>query len=157
MQYCYLNTPIGKLLLAGEDDALVCIAFPQGKMQRKPDPDWKLTKDAFPEARKQLGEYFEGKRRTFDLKLAPSGTPFQQQVLNALRKIPYGKTVSYADIARQIGRPGAARAVGAANGRNPLPIVIPCHRVIGSKGALTGFGGGIETKKALLALESEAG
>lgn len=154
MKYCYLETPIGKLLLAGKDDELHCIAFPNGKMKREPDADWMHVKSAFPEARRQLKEYFAGKRQVFDLKLAPNGTPFQRQVLDALQQIPYGETASYADIARKLGRPGAARAVGAANGRNPLPIVIPCHRVIGSKGALTGFGGGIETKKALLALEN---
>ena len=102
----------------------------------------------------QLNEYFEGRRKDFTLDLKPSGTPFQLSVLAALEQIPYGQTRTYAEIARQIGRPKAVRAVGAANGRNPLPIVIPCHRVIGSDGSLTGFGGGIAAKQYLLSLET---
>jgi methylated-DNA-[protein]-cysteine S-methyltransferase len=101
-----------------------------------------------------LQEYFRGERRTFDLPLAPRGTEFQMDVWRALQRIPYGETRSYSGIAREIGRPAAVRAVGAANGANPIPIVIPCHRVVGSNGSLTGFGGGIETKRWLLALES---
>lgn len=101
----------------------------------------------------QLTEYFAGKRRSFDLELAPHGTPFQLRVWQALREIPYGATISYADLARRIGQPSAMRAVGAANGRNPIPIVVPCHRVIGKDGTLTGFGGGLPCKQALLALE----
>lgn len=101
----------------------------------------------------QLGEYFAGARRSFDLELAPHGTPFQLRVWQALREIPYGQTISYAELARRIGQPSAMRAVGAANGRNPIPIVVPCHRVIGKDGGLTGFGGGLPCKQALLALE----
>jgi len=107
------------------------------------------------EAREQLSAYFAGERKSFDLKLNPGGTEFQMQVLDELQKIPYGTTTSYGDIANRIGRPKATRAVGAANGRNPIPIIIPCHRVIGSSGAMTGFGGGIPTKEALLRLELE--
>ena len=101
----------------------------------------------------QLAEYFSGKRQTFDLELAPRGTPFQLAVWNALLAIPYGDTISYAELARRIGKPAAVRAVGAANGANPIPVIIPCHRVIGSNGTLTGYGGGIERKQWLLAHE----
>jgi len=101
----------------------------------------------------QLAEYFAGRRRTFDLELAPAGTPFQCDVWRALREIPYGETIPYSELARRIGRPKSVRAVGAANGANPIPIVIPCHRVIGMNGTLTGYGGGIEKKQWLLALE----
>ena len=106
-------------------------------------------------ARQQLTEYFAGERREFDLPLKLSGTEFQMSVLHALQQIPYGETTSYSDIAERIGRPKAVRAVGAANGRNPIPIIVPCHRVIGSHGDLTGFGGGLDTKEALLRLEAE--
>ena len=153
MQYCYLETPIGKLLLAGTEDALELIAFPQGSMKREPEPDWTYSEKPFSEACQQLDEYFRGERTEFDLSLRPHGTDFQLAVLDELLRIPYGTTTSYGDIANRLERPGASRAVGAANGRNPLPIVIPCHRVVGSNGALTGFGGGIDTKKTLLRLE----
>lgn len=155
MYYCYLETPIGELLLAGEEDALVMIGFPKGSMRRDPEPDWIFNEQKLENARRQLREYFDGRRREFDLPIKLSGTEFQVSVLEALRKIPYGETVSYGEIARRIGRPKAVRAVGAANGRNPLPIVVPCHRVIGSTGDLTGFGGGLDTKEALLRLEAE--
>ncbi len=155
MYYCYLPTPIGDLLLAGDSEALSLIGFPHGKMRRDPDPDWIFNEKPFAAARQQLQEYFTGKRKTFDLPLRLTGTEFQVQVLEELQRIPYGETVSYGAIAQRIGRPKAVRAVGAANGRNPLPIVIPCHRVIGSSGDLTGFGGGLDTKEALLRLEAE--
>jgi methylated-DNA-[protein]-cysteine S-methyltransferase len=153
MYYCYLDTPIGQLLLAGDGESLRLIAFPDGPMRKSPESGWTLAEAPFSEARRQLDEYFRGERQSFDLPLRPDGTVFQLSVLEALREIPYGATASYGVVAKKIGRPGAARAVGAANGRNPLPIVIPCHRVIGSDGGLTGFGGGIATKKALLVLE----
>ena len=105
------------------------------------------------QTRAQLGEYFKGDRREFALPLAPRGTPFQRHVWQALQRIGYGETISYAQLATSIGRPSATRAVGAANGRNPLPIVVPCHRVIGADGSLTGFGGGLPIKQFLLALE----
>ena len=155
MYYCYFETPIGDLLLAGDEDALHMIGFPEGSMRREAEADWIYSDKPFAEARRQLGAYFAGELQSFDLKLSPNGTEFQMQVLNELQKIPYGTTASYGDIAKRIGRPKAVRAVGAANGRNPLPIIIPCHRVIGSSGDLTGFGGGIPTKKALLRLELE--
>ncbi len=155
MKYCYFDTPIGELLLAGDDDGLTLISFPEGSMRRDPDPDWTEDAAPFAEAMRQLGEYFEGGRQAFDLPLKLNGTDFQLRVLDELQKIPYGETTSYGEIARRIGRPKAVRAVGAANGRNPVPIIVPCHRVIGSGGALTGFGGGLDTKQALLRLESE--
>ena len=157
MRYCYHDTPIGELLLAGEDDVLSMIGFPRGSMHRVPEPDWTCDEQAFADARRQLDEYFAGDRREFDLPLNLSGTEFQVSVLEALQTIPYGETTNYGAIARQIGRPKAVRAVGAANGRNPLPIVVPCHRVIGANGDLTGFGGGLEIKQLLLRLEAENG
>ena len=155
MYYCYLNSPIGDLLLAGDDDGLSLIGFPQGKMRHDPEPDWIFNEKPFAAVRQQLEEYFAGERTVFDLPLHLSGTDFQVQVLQELQRIPYGETTSYGDIAKRIGRPKAMRAVGAANGRNPIPIIVPCHRVIGSSGDLTGFGGGLDTKEALLRLEAE--
>ena len=156
MYYCYLTTPIGDLLLAGEDGALCLVGFPEGSMRREPDADWIYSEKPFASAVEQLCDYFAGKRHSFDLDLRPGGTEFQLRVLEELQKIPYGSTVSYGEIAKRIGKPKAVRAVGAANGRNPIPIIIPCHRVIGSDGNMTGFGGGIPTKKALLRLELES-
>ena len=124
-------------------------------MRRDPEPDWIYNERPFADARRQLTEYFDGERRAFDLPLKLDGTEFQMSVLHALQQIPYGETTSYAEIAERIGRPKAVRAVGAANGRNPIPIIVPCHRVIGSHGDLTGFGGGLDTKEALLRLEAE--
>ncbi len=155
MYYCYLETPIGDLLLAGDDQALWLVGFPEGSMRREPEPDWIYSEKPFTDAREQLSAYFAGERKSFDLNLKPGGTEFQLQVLEELQKIPYGTTTSYGDIAKRIGRPRAMRAVGAANGRNPIPIIIPCHRVIGSSGDMTGFGGGIPTKEALIRLELE--
>ena len=155
MYYCYLETPIGDLLLAGDEQALTLVGFPQGSMRRDPEPDWIYNEKPFVEARKQLAEYFAGDRKSFELPLKLTGTEFQVRVLEELQRIPYGETKSYRDIAERIGRPKAVRAVGAANGRNPIPIIIPCHRVIGSHGELTGFGGGLDTKEALLRLEAE--
>ena len=155
MYYCFLDTPIGELLLAGEDGALSMIGFPKGSMRREPEADWIFNEKPLADACRQLREYFAGERQAFDIPLQLSGTEFQVSVLEALREIPYGQTASYGEIARRIGRPRAVRAVGAANGRNPIPIVVPCHRVIGSTGDLTGFGGGLDTKEALLRLEAE--
>jgi methylated-DNA-[protein]-cysteine S-methyltransferase len=157
MNYTYLDSPLGELLLAGEDGALHLISFPSGKsgerVRRRPERDWTEDAKPFRAAAKQLGEYFAGRRERFDLPLAPTGTEFQLSVWQGLRKIPYGRTWSYAELARRIGRPRAMRAVGAANGANPLPIVVPCHRVIGADGSLTGFGGGLPAKRLLLELE----
>lgn len=155
MYYCYFETPIGELLLAGEARSLSMIGFPKGAMRRDPEADWIYNEEPFENVRRQLAEYFAGERKDFDLPLSLAGTDFQVAVLEALQTIPYGETRSYGAIAKQIGRPKAVRAVGAANGRNPVPIIVPCHRVIGSSGDLTGFGGGLDTKAALLRLEAE--
>ena len=155
MKYKYIESPIGNLLLAGDEPGLKVIGFPSGKGRVTPGPDWIENISCFHQAEKQLGEYFSGKRQVFKLELEPEGTPFQVAVLDALKLIPYGETRSYRDIAISIGRPKAVRAVGAANGRNPLPIIIPCHRVIGTNGKLTGFAGGLEAKTFLLELEAK--
>jgi len=154
--YSYMDTPVGTLMLAGCDDhGLRYIAFQRGKGAMAPKPHWKQSGAPFREAARQLRAYFAGKRTTFDLRLHQKGTDFQLAVWDALLKIPYGQTRSYGDIARAIGRPRAVRAVGLANGRNPLPIVVPCHRVIGSTGKLVGYGGGLTVKQALLDRERE--
>jgi len=155
MYYTYAASPIGQLLLAGSADALQVIGFPHGDKARRADIGWERYDEPFKKTARQLNEYFAGERREFELELAPEGTKFQVEVLEALRGIPYGETRTYRDIAVAVGRPKADRAVGNANGRNPLPIVIPCHRVIGSDGSLTGFGGGIEAKRYLLELEQQ--
>ncbi len=124
-------------------------------MRREPESDWIYSEKPFGAAREQLTDYFDGNLQSFDLNLRPAGTEFQRKVLAELQKIPYGTTTSYGDIAKKIGNPKAMRAVGAANGRNPIPIIIPCHRVIGSSGDLVGFGGGLPTKEALLRHEME--
>jgi methylated-DNA-[protein]-cysteine S-methyltransferase len=151
--YTYMDNPVGRLLLAGNEKGLKRVGFPHGKGALKPERGWVPNEEPFREAIRQLQAYFAGTLEEFDLPLAPEGTQFQRAVWQALRSIPYGATVSYGEIARRIGRPKAVRAVGAANGRNPLPIVVPCHRVIGSDGSLTGFGGGLMTKQRLLDLE----
>jgi methylated-DNA-[protein]-cysteine S-methyltransferase len=153
MYYTYMESPVGRLLLAGFVDRLRLIGFSQGSMARGADEGWERTEAPFRMVVRQLTEYFAGSRREFDLPLDPQGTEFQRRVLDQLLAIPYGETRSYRDIAIAIGNPRAVRAVGGANGSNPLPIVIPCHRVIGSSGDLTGFGGGMDTKRYLLDLE----
>jgi methylated-DNA-[protein]-cysteine S-methyltransferase len=145
-----VSTPIGDLQLVSDGQSLVRIAFPGQHQQLGGDS----TEDAIlAKAAKQLGEFFNGRRRHFDLPLTASGTQFQREVWSQLTAIPFGEVRSYRDIAAKIGRPTAVRAVGAANGRNPLPIVVPCHRVIGADGSLTGFAGGLERKRQLLVLE----
>ena len=151
--YRYLETPIGRLMLAGTERGLWRIEFASGKTRRGPQPQWRRDDECLPEAAVQLRDYFAGQRRDFDLPIEPRGTDFQLRTWRALRAIPYGATTTYAALARSIGKPKAVRAVGAANGRNPLPIVVPCHRVIGSDGSLTGFGGGTDVKRTLLQLE----
>lgn len=153
--YHYHDTPIGELLLAGDGDYLSLLGFPRGKMQRRHERDWTRDASPFKEVCFQLDGYFAAERKEFDLPLLPSGTAFQETVWNTLMQIPYGETWSYGQLAAHIGKPKASRAVGAANGVNPIPVIIPCHRVVGSSGKLTGFGGGIETKQFLLGLESE--
>lgn len=147
-------SPVGPLFLAASDAGLHAVEFARHRHPVSRGDHWREGAHAVLDAtEQQLAEYFAGTRRTFDLPLAARGTPFQGEVWAALTRIPYGATASYVDLARMIGRPGASRAVGAANGRNPLSIVVPCHRVIGAGGALTGFGGGLPTKQFLLTLE----
>ncbi len=152
--YHYHTTSIGELLLAGNGSHLSLLGFPSGKMQRRHESDWAQDGSPFVEACVQLDAYFAGELKEFDLALLPKGTPFQESVWRALTEIPYGETCSYGQLATNMGKPKASRAVGAANGVNPIPVIIPCHRVIGASGKLTGFGGGIETKQFLLELES---
>ena len=148
-----IETPIGALsALLDDEGRLVELHFDKQSKIGKPPEHRPPTVNDSPVA-DQLAEYFSGKRTTFDLKLGLRGTPFQLDVWQALRDIPYGDTISYAELARRIGKPNAVRAVGAANGANPIPVIIPCHRVIGSNGTLTGYGGGIERKQWLLAHE----
>ena len=154
--WCETDTPIGRLLLAGDADALRRVHFQSGPHPLRPAPEWCEDAAPFVRVRAQLDEYFSGARRAFRLPLAPAGTAFQLAVWEALRAIPYGETVSYAELARRLGNAGSARAVGLANGANPLPIIVPCHRVIGADGSLTGFGGGLYIKRALLSLEGAA-
>ena len=152
--YTTAHSPVGPLLLAAGDDGLRAIEFHASRHPVPRDAGWEQGDlPLLQRTQLQLAEYFDGKRRTFDLPLAPRGTEFQRETWLALASIPYGSTISYADLAQRVRRPKAMRAVGAANGRNPLPIVLPCHRVIGADGSLTGFGGGLPTKQFLLELE----
>ena len=153
MRYRTIDSPVGLLTLAGVGSTLMHLRM----VDQTHEPDrsgWEpADDDAFPEAVEQLSAYFAGELTEFDLDLELAGTEFQRRVWAALRTIPYGETRSYGQIAEQIGSPGASRAVGLANGRNPIGIIVPCHRVIGSTGGMTGYGGGIDRKRALLALE----
>jgi methylated-DNA-[protein]-cysteine S-methyltransferase len=151
-----MKSPVGQLTLVASDEGLAGVLWPSERpgRVRLPIEREDARHPVLVQAERQLGEYFAGRRRTFSLKLDPVGTPFQQKVWQALLTIPFGETRSYAQIAKQMGRPTAARAVGAANGRNPVSIVTPCHRVVGSTGTLTGFAGGFEAKARLLALEA---
>ena len=153
--YDELPTPIGELRLVADTQGLREVWFDGGRHQKAPAPHWTRDADRLAFARVQLEEYFAGTRQAFALPLHPLGTPFQLAVWQELARIPYGATISYGELARRIGQPQAMRAVGAANGRNPLPIVLPCHRVIGADGSLTGFGGGLPTKRFLLAMEAQ--
>jgi len=153
--YTTFDSPVGPLLLAGDAQALRLVSFENGKRAVPLKTDWKQNRAAFAEVIRQLQAYFRGELKEFDLPLAMEGTEFQLRVWKELRVIPYGETISYAQLAGRIGNPKAVRAVGLANGSNPIPIIVPCHRVIGSDGSLTGFGGGLATKKKLLELENK--
>jgi methylated-DNA-[protein]-cysteine S-methyltransferase len=155
MKYTRFESPVGPLLLAGDANGLRQVSFESSKRCALPRSDWRQDKTPFGEVIRQLQAYFRGELKIFDLPLAMEGTGFQLRVWNALRAIPYGETISYLQLAERIGNPKAVRAVGLANGSNPIPIIVPCHRVIGSDGSLTGFGGGLSTKKKLLELESK--
>lgn len=154
-RYARIASPLGPLLAIAVGDALAALDFTDAKYARSPEPSW-IEDPAWPVLRAcaaQLAEYFAGERGRFDLPLAPRGTPFQRRLWAAIAKVPYGETISYAELARRAGAPGSARAAGAATGRNPLAIVVPCHRIVATGGALTGYAGGIARKEFLLALE----
>jgi methylated-DNA-[protein]-cysteine S-methyltransferase len=153
--YTRMKSPVGTLLLAGDERGLRLVSFENSKRAAVVKPGWKLDEAPFVEVVRQLQAYFGAERKEFDLLLAPEGTDFQLDVWRSLRAIPYGETISYGQLAERIGNPKAVRAVGLANGCNPIPIIIPCHRVIGSDGSLTGFGGGLLNKKKLLDLENK--
>ena len=153
LYFTHYQSPVGALLLAGTPDALHFISFPTGHKAFGPASNWQKSQAPFKEVIRQLKAYFDGELTRFQLPYELDGTPFQQKVWQTLPQISYGKTKTYGWLANEIGSPKASRAVGAANGNNPLPIILPCHRVIGANGTMTGFGGGIKTKKFLLKLE----
>lgn len=153
--YTRMASPIGPLLLVADSSGLRQILFPYEGRPAQPEAEWEEDSSAFHEIVRQLEAYFAGQLEVFDVPLAPEGTPFQQKVWTKLCDIPYGETISYRELARRLGNPNASRAVGLANGSNPIPIIIPCHRVIGSNGKLTGYGGGLPIKEKLLALEKQ--
>lgn len=153
MKYAYLNTPIGELLITGEKK-LENIHFPESKKRVSPQPDWEEDPVFFKPVLDQLTAYFDGRLTAFDIDMELKGTHFQKTIWKELAKVPYGATVSYGELAKKAGNPKASRAVGMANAKNPIPIIIPCHRVIGKDGSLTGFGGGLDVKKQLLELEN---
>lgn len=153
ISYTTMASPVGPLLLAADAAGLRQILFANGKHPAQPGPEWRADPASLQEPIRQLRAYFAGELEAFDLPLAPQGTPFQLKVWQLLCDIPYGGTISYGELARRAGNPKASRAVGLANGSNPIPIIIPCHRVIGSNGKLTGYGGGLPIKEKLLALE----
>jgi methylated-DNA-[protein]-cysteine S-methyltransferase len=154
ISYTTIESPVGPLLLSGDELGLRGVSFESSRRSTRFEPDWKPDREPFAEVIRQLQDYFRGELKEFDVRVSLEGTAFQLGVWNTLRTIPYGETISYAQLAERIGKPKAVRAVGLANGSNPIPIIIPCHRVIGSDGSLTGFGGGLPNKKKLLALES---
>ncbi len=151
--YTYMESPVGRLLLAADEEGLLRVAFADGRKGSEPEPGWNHGARALQPLVDQLNAYFAGELQAFDVPLHMQGTPFQLSVWRALLEIPYGETTSYGEIARRVGTPQGSRAVGLANGSNPIAIVVPCHRVIGSNGKLTGYGGGLNNKETLLALE----
>ncbi len=151
--YCYCESPIGKMLLVGTNGVLEELHFPKATEHIAIPAEWQKDEACFGETLRQLQQYFAGDRQEFDLRISPKGSPFQERVWQELCQIPYGATASYGAIAEKIGNPKACRAVGMANSKNPIPIIIPCHRIIGKDGSLTGFGGGLVVKKQLLDLE----
>lgn len=150
MRYTTIDSPLGELLLTGEDHGLRRLSMSPFRVQ----PGWRRDPGTFADVRDQLDQYFAGERREFDVELDLVGNRFERSVWDALLRIPYGETESYGQIATGIGAPSAARAVGLANGRNPVAVIVPCHRVIGANGSLTGYGGGLERKRFLLELEA---
>ena len=154
MLYTTIDSPIGELLLAGDGTGLQRLDMREGRRPVRIGGDWQRDATPFAPVVGQLERYFNGELRDFEVPLSLQGNPFELRVWNALLEIPYGETVSYGEIARRIGEPGAPRAVGLANGRNPVALIVPCHRVIGADGSLTGYGGGLERKRFLLDLEA---
>lgn len=155
--YTRVASPLGPLLVAGDETALHVVRFPSGRKAFGPEPSWRRADVPFREAERQLEAYFGGELRGFELPLHLTGTAFQKSVWTRLATIPFGATTTYGELARALGSPKASRAVGLANGSNPLPIILPCHRVVGADGSLTGFGGGLEAKALLLAHEARVG
>ncbi len=153
MYYTKTESPLGPLLLVANDRGLRFLSFAARKRALVPRPDWTQDKTPFREAILQLQAYFRGELKEFDLRLDLKGSTFQLRVWESLRAIPFGETISYGELARCIGQPKAARAVGLANSLNPIPIIVPCHRVLGSNGNLTGYGGGLSIKEKLLSFE----
>jgi methylated-DNA-[protein]-cysteine S-methyltransferase len=154
LKYATMDSPVGPLMIAGDEEGLGYISFSTGKGAISPGPDWQEGNCRIvQETMRQLQAYFARKLTEFDLPLKPKGTPFQLEVWRELQNIPFGTVISYGELASRIGRPKASRAVGSANGSNPIPIVIPCHRVIGCNGDMTGYGGGVQIKESLLQLE----
>ena len=154
MIYTTFDSPIGELLLLGDGDTLHGLYMQDGRKPIRPNPSWVRDDEALADVRRQLEEYFAGERTSFDVKLHMEGGAFQRTVWHALTEIPYGETISYGELARRIGQPDKARAVGTANGANPIAVIVPCHRVIGADGKLVGYGGGLDNKRRLLELES---
>jgi methylated-DNA-[protein]-cysteine S-methyltransferase len=155
IKYTVIETPIGAMPCARDEVGIRTLLLPEGRAGVEPDPSWVRDDAAFDDVRGQLAEYFAGTRTEFDLPLHVIGSPWQQRVWAALLEIPCGETASYGEIAARVGSPGAARAVGLANGQNPVPVIVPCHRVIGANGSLTGYGGGLDAKRWLLAHEAQ--
>jgi methylated-DNA-[protein]-cysteine S-methyltransferase len=152
--YATIDSPIGQLLLLGDGRALHGLYMQAGLRPVAVRAAWQRADDSFDDVRVQLGEYFAGSRREFDVPLVMAGSEFERRVWSALRDIPYGETISYGELAGRIGEPDAARGVGWANGRNPVAVIVPCHRVIGANGKLVGYGGGLDNKRLLLELEA---
>jgi methylated-DNA-[protein]-cysteine S-methyltransferase len=155
IRFTVLDTPLGAMPCARDDVGITTLLLPEGRMRAKPSPEWLRDDAAFADVRTQLDEYFAGTRTEFELPLHMKGSAWQRRVWDALLEIPCGETTSYGALAARLGEPGAARAVGLANGQNPVPIVVPCHRVIGADGSLTGYGGGLDAKRWLLAHEAQ--
>jgi methylated-DNA-[protein]-cysteine S-methyltransferase len=153
VMYTIVQSPIGELLLLGDGEVLHGLYMQAGRKPVRMRAAWQRDDSALADAREQLAEYFAGERTSFDLPMQLNGSAFQRNVWHALTAIPYGQTISYGELARRIGRPDLARAVGTANGQNPIAVIVPCHRVIGSDGKLVGYGGGLENKRLLLDLE----
>jgi methylated-DNA-[protein]-cysteine S-methyltransferase len=156
--YDYYDSPCGRMLLVADEKAITSVSFIGQKYAPRVQSDWQCNARHSPiqQAKRELAEYFGGKRKRFSVRLAPRGTPFQRAVWKAIASVAFGKTIAYAELARRAGRPRSARAAGAATGRNPIGVMVPCHRIVGSDGSLTGYAGGLAKKRALLSLEARA-